>query len=290
MESKIGHARSDDIRKSPSIQPVGELLREWRRRRRMSQLDLATETEISTRHLSFLETGRSQPSRDMLLRLAEHLQIPLRERNVLLNRAGFASAFAERQLADPSLELARSAIDLLLAAHYPLPAFVVDRHWTLVASNGALRPFLKGVDAALLRPPVNVLRLTLNPRGIAPRLANYQEWRLHVLGKLHRQISVSGDAVLLELLHEFRNYPVPRGVETATSSSVTPECTRIVIPFQLHTEAGILSFFSTTTIFGTPIDITLSELSLESFYAADAATAVAMQKAGGQNSSSAVPP
>jgi transcriptional regulator with XRE-family HTH domain len=262
-----------------SIRPVGDLLREWRQRRRMSQLDLATEAEISARHLSFLETGRSQPSREMLLHLAEQLQIPLRERNVLLNAAGFASVFPERQLADPTLAVARKAIDVVLAGHSPFPAFAIDRYWTLVASNGALRPFLSGVDPALLRPPVNVLRFTLHPGGLGSRLANYHEWRSHVLDKLRRQIAASGDPVLIELLHEFRNYPAPDGAVAASIASTDQDCHRIVVPFQLATETGILSFFSTTTIFGTPVDITLSELSIESFYPADTATAEAFRKA-----------
>jgi hypothetical protein len=166
----------------------------------------------------------------------------------------------------------------VLAAHNPFPAFAVDRHWTLVASNGAFTPFLDGLDPTLLRPPVNVLRLTLNPGGLAPRLANYQEWRSHVFDKLRRQILLSGDPVLVELLDEFRNYPVLDGA-VSTSAPSNQELHRLVVPFQLRTETGILSFFSTTTIFGTPIDITLSELSLESFYPADAATAEALRKA-----------
>lgn len=258
---------------------MGDLLREWRRRRHMSQLDLATEADISARHLSFLETGRSQPSRDMLLHLAEQMQIPLRERNVLLRAAGFASVFPERQLADPALEVVRKAIDVILAGHSPYPAFAVDRHWTLVASNKAFTPFLGRLDPELLRPPVNVFRLTLNPRGLASRLANYREWRAHVLDKLRRQIEVSGDAVLVELHRELRSYPLPGGVVSTSAPSLNDNRHRIVVPFQLRTEAGILSFFSTTTIFGTPVDITLSELSLELFYPADAATADTLRKA-----------
>jgi transcriptional regulator with XRE-family HTH domain len=257
----------------------------------MSQLDLAAEAGISARHLSFLETGRSQPSRDMLLLLAAQLQVPLRERNVLLQAAGFASVFPERQLAEPALEVVRKAIDVMLAAHHPFPAFAVDRHWTLVASNGAFRPFLTGVDPVLLRPPVNVLRLTLNPNGLGARLANYLEWRSHVLDKLRRQSEASGDPILFELLQEFRNYPVPAAVDRTPASGTDQEFHRLVVPFQLVTDTGILSFFSTTSIFGTPVDITLSELSLEFFYPADAATAAALRKVAvpsQENSSSVV--
>jgi transcriptional regulator with XRE-family HTH domain len=263
-----------------SLRPVGDLLREWRCRRGLSQLALATEAEISARHLSFLETGRSLPSRDMLLRLAEQLQIPLRERNVLLTAAGFAAVFPERQLTDPALDVIRKAIDVILTAHRPYPAFVIDRHWTLVASNDALTPFLGGIEPALLQSPVNVLRLTLHPGGLAPRLANYHEWRAHVLDKLHQQVALTGNPVLAELREELRDYPAPPGSGVATMpSSVDQQCHRIVVPFQFRTDAGILSFFSTTTVFGTPVDITLSELSLESFYPADSATADALQKA-----------
>ena len=190
-------------------QPVGDLLREWRQRRRMSQLDLASEAEISTRHLSFLETGRALPSRDMVLHLAEQLEVPLRERNILLVAAGFAPVFAERPLADPALQAARKAVDLVLAGHEPYPALAVDRHWTLVAANGAVGRLIAGADAPLLQPPVNVLRLSLHPKGLAPRIANLPEWRAHLLARLHRQIEVSADPVLAELMRELAAYPVP---------------------------------------------------------------------------------
>ena len=190
-------------------QSVGDLLREWRQRRRMSQLDLSLEAEISTKHLSFLETGRSQPSREMVLNLAEQLEIPLRERNVLLVAAGFAPVFAERKLEDPALQAARKAMDLVLAGHEPYPALAVDRHWTLVAANAAVGRLIAGADPALLRPPVNVLRLSLHPKGMALAIANLPEWRAHLLARLRRQIEVSADPVLAELLGELSAYPVP---------------------------------------------------------------------------------
>jgi transcriptional regulator with XRE-family HTH domain len=252
-----------------SIQPVGDLLREWRQRRRMSQLDLALEAEISTKHLSFLETGRSLPSRDMVLNLAERLEVPLRDRNVLLLAAGYAPIFRERPLEDPALQAARKAIDLVLAGHEPYPAIAVDRHWTLVASNRAVAPLLAGVDPSLLRPPVNVLRLGLHPAGLAPRTANLPEWRAHLLERLRRQITISADPVLLQLLGELRAYPAP----TTAAAESDGEHPAVVVPFRLLTEHGELAFFSTTTVFGTPVDITLSELALESFFPADAATA-----------------
>ncbi|HYP26697.1 MAG TPA: helix-turn-helix transcriptional regulator [Blastocatellia bacterium] len=251
-------------------QPVGNLLRDWRRRRRLSQLDLACEAEISARHLSFLETGRSLPSREMILHLAERLEVPLRERNSLLVAAGYAPVFRERPLDDPTLQAARKAIDLVLAGHEPYPAIAVDRHWTLVASNRAIPPFLAGVDPSLLEPPVNVLRLSLHPRGFAPRIVNLEEWRSHLLARLRHQIDASADPVLAELLSELSGYPIPSG--NRYDAPPGTDYAGVAVPLQLATEDGILSFFSTTTVFGTPVDITLSELALESFFPADAAT------------------
>lgn len=247
-------------------QSVGELLRAWRQRRHLSQLDLAGEAEISTRHLSFLETGRSRPSRDMVLRLAERLDIPLRERNVLLVAAGFAPAYPERPLGDPALAAARRAVDLVLAGHEPLPALAVDRHWTLVAANRTVLRLVAGVEEVLLRPPVNVLRLSLHPGGLAPRIANLPEWRAHLLTRLDGQIAATGDPVLADLKAELKSYPA------GVSQRPHQDFGGVLIPMQLRTEAGLLSFFSTTTIFGTPVDITLAELALESFFPADAET------------------
>lgn len=257
---------------------VGSLLRQWRQHRRMSQLDLAGESNISTRHLSFLETGRAQPSREMLLRLAEQLDIPLRERNGLLVAAGYAPIFQERPLENPDLKAARRAIDLLLAGHEPYPALAIDRHWTLVASNRTVRLLLSGIEPSLLQPPINVLRLSLHPLGLAPRIANLAQWRSHLFTRLRRQIEMSADPALAQLLQELQNYPVP-----AHASPPAPwELGGIVIPFQLSTPHGILSFISTTTVFGTPMDITLSELALETFFPADAATAKALQQLASQ--------
>jgi transcriptional regulator with XRE-family HTH domain len=255
----------------------------------LSQLELACAAEISARHLCFLENGRSQPSREMLLRLAEHLQVPIRERNLLLNSAGYAPIFPERPLADPELDLARKAIDLILAGHKPYPAFAVDRHWTLVASNDGFAPFLQGINTALLQPPVNVLRFTLHPEGLGPRLANYQEWRAHVIDKLREQCRASADPVLAALLSELSRYPVPRSVAAASPLPVDPACHRFVVPFQLITDRGILSFFSTTTVFGTPVDITLAELSIESFYPADPATAAVLHSVAAETQREVAP-
>ena len=253
------------------VQPVGTLLREWRQRRRLSQLDLASEAEISTRHLSFLETGRALPSRDMVLHLSERLEIPLRERNLLLVAAGYAPVFQERSLTDPELQAARAAMELVLEAHAPNPAIAIDRHWTLVAANRSVAPLLAGVDAELLKPPVNVLRLSLHPKGLAPRVVNLAEWRAHLLERLRRQVDVSADAVLVELLKELRGYPAP------SQPPHKPNGAAVVVPFRLRQGDRVLSFLSTTTVFGTPVEITLSELVLESFFPADAETAEAVK-------------
>lgn len=258
-------------------QPVGGLLREWRRRRRMSQLDLACEADISTRHLSFLETGRSLPSRDMVLHLAERLDVPLRERNVLLVAAGYAPVFSERPLEDPALRAAREAVEMILAGHEPYPALAVDRHWTLVASNDAVGRLLASADPSLLRPPVNVLRLSLHPEGLAPRIANLSEWRSHLLARLRRQIDVTADPVLAELMDELCGYPTPGGAGSDTHAA-GGEYGGVAVPFRLVTEGGALSFLSTMTVFGTPVDVTLSELALESFFPADRATAEALRR------------
>ena len=248
--------------------PVGEHLRTWRQRRRKSQLDLTCDAEISTRHLSFLETGRAMPSREMILHLAEQLEIPMRERNILLVAAGFAPIFPERALDDPALKAARAAIDLILESQKPYPAFAVDRHWKIVASNRALPILFEGVAEHLLKPPVNGMRLSLHPQGMAPRIVNLTEWRDHLFSQLRHQVDLTADPVLVELLRELSDYPVPDRTAPKVHDSEPP----IVVPLRVETRVGILSFFSTTMVFGTPVDVTLSELAIESFFAADAET------------------
>jgi transcriptional regulator with XRE-family HTH domain len=260
-----------------SVHPVGELLREWRQRRSLSQLALACDADISQRHLSFVESGRSAPSRDMVLRLAEQLAVPLRERNALLVAAGFAPAYRERTLDDPALAAAREAIDLLLAGHEPYPALAVDRHWTLVVANKRVSLLLAGVDATLLQPPVNVLRLSLHPDGLAPRIANFRDWRAHILARLHRQIDNSADPILLKLIEELKAYPTPPNAKPPRRQAHTVFA-GIAVPLELTTNHGTLSFLSTTTVFGTPVDISLSELAIESFFPADPATKEAMRR------------
>lgn len=251
---------------------AGVYLRMWRQRRRMSQLDFALEAEVSQRHLSFLESGRASPSRDMLLHLAERLDVPLRERNAMLLAAGFAPVYEERTLDDPALAAARDAIGMVLKGHEPFPALAVDRHWHLVASNAALAPLLSGIDdVTLLTPPVNVLRLSLHPRGLAPRIANLAEWRAHLLERLGRQIAVTADSVLEELLRELSAFPGAGNVRSLRTT-IPADNGGVFVPLKLVTDAGLLSLISTTTVFGTPRDITLSELALEAFFPADTQT------------------
>jgi transcriptional regulator with XRE-family HTH domain len=264
---------------SPSIavraapRAFGDYLRDWRQRRRLSQLDLAQEAEISTRHLSFVETGRSAPSREMVLRLAERLDIPLRERNALLVAAGYAPMYRERPLDDPALAPARRAVELILKSHEPYPALAVDRHWNLVAANRMLPHLMQGADASLLQAPVNVLRLSLHPQGLAPKIANLVQWRAHVFERLRQQIHATGDSALAALLEELRAYAATEGGD----DNLEGELLGVAMPFRFRTPTGTLNFISTTTIFGTPIDVTLQELALETFFPADEATAQALR-------------
>lgn len=253
--------------------PIGALLRDWRQLRRFSQLDLALEAEISQKHLSFIESGRSRPSREMVLLLAEHLGVPLRERNALLLAAGYAPIYPERALEDPSLDAARGAIDLILKGHEPYPAIAIDRHWTLLAYNDAVTRLIGLVtDAELLKPPVNVLRLSLHPQGLAPFILNFAEWRAHLLARLRQQVRATADSRLGELLGELMSYAHPGA---GTSHEAEAEAA-IVVPMLLKLGDTTLSLISTTTVFGTPVDVTLSELALETFFPADTVTAAAL--------------
>ncbi len=258
---------------SPSAS-FGALLRVWRQRRRRSQLDLALDAEVSQRHLSFVESGRAAPSREVVVRLAEQLDVPLRERNVLLLAAGYAPLYVERPLDDPAMRAARQAVELILRVHAPHPALAVDRHWLMIAANLSVAPLLAGVaDAALLEPPVNVLRLSLHPRGLAPHIANLPEWRAHLLERLRRQVEASADPVLASLLVELAAFDAPPVVSPVAAGPMPHPPDGIAVPLQLDTAQGRLSLISTTTVFGTPVEVTLSELAIEAFYPADDATA-----------------
>jgi len=255
-------------------QPFGERLRDWRQRRHLSQLDLATEMQISARHLSFVETGRSQPSRALVLRMADSLDVPLRERNALLVAAGYAPMYAARPLSDPALGAARAAVDLVLNGHEPYPALLVDRHWTLVAANRAATRFFAHIDPVLLAPPPNVLRVTLHPGGLAPRIVNLAQWRTHVLQRLSRDLELTADATLAQLIGELRGYPGGEEEEPG------PDFGGVLVPLRIRSAAGVLSMFSTTTVFGTAVEVTLSELMLEAFYPADDFTASVLRQLG----------
>jgi transcriptional regulator with XRE-family HTH domain len=247
---------------------VGPLLRSWRLRRRLSQLELALDAGVSTRHLSFVETGRSRPSEQMVLHLAEQLEVPLRERNDLLLAAGYAPVYRRRGLEEPELEPVKDALDRLLAAHEPFPAVVIDRQFEMIAANGALAPLLEGVAPHLLDPPVNTLRVALHPEGMAPRIANLGEWRAHLLTDLAREAQASGDPALKTLYDELASYPGPQ---------VEPHAYDVFVPLRL---AGGLTFLSTRTTFATAVDVTVSELAVEAFFPADAATAAALRAPG----------
>ncbi len=251
----------------------GELLREWREHRRLSQMELALDAEISTRHLSFVETSRSQPSREMVLRLAEQLDVPLRERNHLLLAAGYAPVYGETPLDSPSMAAVRETVRTLLAAHEPFPALVVDRAWNLVEANRSLQPLLVGIDPALFVPPVNVLRLALHPGGLASRIVNLGEWRGHLLGRLKRQAALTADPQIAALYEELRAYPCdqPEPLDHGAGE--------VMLILRLRHEAGELTFFTTIATFGTPADVTVSELAIESFYPADPRTAEILRAA-----------
>ncbi|HEV2061064.1 MAG TPA: helix-turn-helix transcriptional regulator [Solirubrobacteraceae bacterium] len=247
---------------------VGTLLRGWRRRRQLSQLALALDAGVSTRHLSFVETGRARPSRELVMHLAEQLEIPLRERNGVLLAAGYAPAYGQRELTEHEMGPVREALERVLAAHEPYPAVVVDRHWGMIAANRTVAVLTSGVAEHLLEPPVNVLRLALHPAGLAPRVVNLSEWRTHLLDRLRRQVVASGDPALAALHRELQSYP--EGQPTPTHDLTT---SAIAVPLRLRHDGGELAFISTVTTFGAAVDITVAELSIEAFLPADAATA-----------------
>ena len=252
---------------------TGSLLRDWRERRSLSQLALASRSAVSTRHLSFIETGKSRPSREMILHLAERLDVPLRERNRLLLAGGYAPIFDERPLESGEMAAVRDALERLLEAHLPYPAIVVDRRWDVVLRNEAAGAFLAGVAPALLEPPVNGLRIALHPDGMAPAIVNFAEWSAHILARLDRTITLTGDPELRTLRDELAAYP---GVADPSVLRRTGPADDVMLTLQLRGPTGNLSLFATQTVFGTPTDITLAELSIEAFYPADGATASAL--------------
>ena len=261
---------------TPGPASFGDHLRTWRQQRHLSQLELADEADISTRHVSFMETGRTNPSRDMVLRLCERLAIPLRERNALLVAAGYAPMYRERALDDPALAAARQAVELVLKGHEPCPAIALDRCWNVVAANRAAQALLAAhVSPELLAPPVNVFRLSLHPDGLASGIANLAQWRHHLFERLRQQIHATADPALLALQAELLEYPAP---EESPPLVMAGEMLGVVMPFCFESVHGMLSLISTTTIFGTPVDVTLQELAVESFFPADAFTAQVLRE------------
>ena len=259
----------------PDRAPVGSFVREWRERRSLSQLELASRSAVSARHLSFIETGRARPSREMVLHLAERLQVPRRERNRLLLAAGYAPVFGERSTDDDEVEPEREALERFVAAHEPYPAFVVDRLRNLVAANQAVEVLTAGVAPELLEPPANALRIALHPDGLAPHIVNFDEWSGHVLWHLRRDIAVVGGDELEELYAELARYP---SVNARRDALELPSAADIVLPLRLRRAGGELSFFSTMAVFGTRLDVTLAELAIEAFYPADRETAAALRQ------------
>jgi transcriptional regulator with XRE-family HTH domain len=255
---------------------VGSLLREWRQRRRITQLELALDSGVSTRHLSFVETGRSKPGRDMLLRVLERLDLPYRERNQILLTAEHAPAFPERPLADPALAPVRNALEEILSAHEPFPAIAFDRGWNVVAANDAAGALVGGaeIDPALLEPPVNLLRLGLNPRGLAPLIINFEHWRSHFVRRLARQVALTGDDELDALLEEIAGYP---GQDESDAGPA--EEGDALGPVRIRAQGGgEWSFFGMFAGFDTPFDVTTSELALELLYPADKQTEQGFRK------------
>lgn len=247
---------------------VGDLLRDWRTRRRRSQMDLAIDVGVSTRHLSFVETGRSRPSPELVLAIAHHLDVPLRERNGLLLAAGYAPRFSQMSLDDPAMDHVRASIQRMLDAHDPYPGAVVDRQWNIAMVNRAGQMLAQGLPAHVLGPPLNVYRLCLHPDGLARRTTNFVDWATYLLGQLRRSIVLTGDPSLTALLDEVSSYPNVVQIAPLVAVSGREEAP-LLVPFQLATPLGELSLFTTLTTFGTPLDVTLDELAIELFFPAD---------------------
>jgi transcriptional regulator with XRE-family HTH domain len=248
--------------------PVGELLRDWRTRRRRSQMDLALDAGVSTRHLSFVETGRSRPSPELVLALAHHLDVPLRERNALLLAAGYAPRFSQMGLDDSAMDHVRASIQRMLDAHDPYPGVAIDRQWNVAIANNAAMLMTVGLPTSVLGPPLNVYRLCLHPDGLARRTNNFADWASYLLRQLRRSIALSGDATLESLLGEVSSYPNVVQIEPFNTIGSIDE-PPLLVPFRLSTPQGELSLFTTLTTFGTPLDVTLDELAIELFFPAN---------------------
>ncbi|MEU4452387.1 helix-turn-helix transcriptional regulator [Nocardioides sp. NPDC023903] len=253
---------------------VGELLRDWRERRRRSQLEVAIAADVSARHLSFIETGRSGPSRTMIERLCEELEVPLRERNRPYLAAGFAPVYQERPLDD--LGVARSAVEAVLTAHEPYPACAVDVRWDMVATNRPMELFLAPLSDALRQPRLNMLRATLHPDGLAAQVRNYTQWRAHVVGRIRRQLDRTAADGLAELLEDVEGYPAPRGADVEAPAVTARDGALPVLPLLLRTSLGDLSFLYVLSVIGAPRDVTVDEIAVEAMFPADDATREAL--------------
>jgi transcriptional regulator with XRE-family HTH domain len=250
---------------------VGAMLRDWREDRRRSQMDLALDVGVSTRHLSFVETGKSKPSPELVLALAENLEVPLRERNAMLLAAGYAPQYHQTSLDDEAMAGVRDALSMLIAAHDPYPAVVVDRWWNVVMANDGSMALLGGVPEHLLEPPLNAYRVTLHPEGMSSRIENLAEWAHHLLATLDRQVAITRDPQLRDLLDEVRAYPNIAALDATWRTRSAPPA--VLVPLRLRVDGAVQSWFSTNTSIGTPVDITLDELHVELFHPADEATA-----------------
>ncbi|MEV6168469.1 helix-turn-helix transcriptional regulator [Streptomyces sp. NPDC051954] len=261
----------------PAAEGVGPLLRAWRERRRVSQLELALRADSSARHISFVETGRSRPSEEMVLRLAEHLDVPVRERNALLLAAGYAPRYRETPLADPALDTLREGIERLIQGYEPYPAFVVDATYDVVAANRGILTLLEGLPESLLVPPLNAMRLTLHPEGLAPRIRNLREWRGHLLAQMERQIALQRSQPLRELYAEVAAYPVPEEAEAEPADEPSEPVPPFALPMRIEHDGRVLSFISSISTFNTPMDVTVAELAIETLLPADPATVKYLQ-------------
>ncbi|MFJ4500259.1 helix-turn-helix domain-containing protein [Streptomyces sp. NPDC088864] len=250
---------------------VGPLLRSWRERRRISQLELALRAGSSARHISFIETGRARPSEEMVLRLAEHLEVPVRERNALLVMAGYAPHYTETALDDPAMGALRDGLDRLLRGYDPYPAFVVDGTYTVVAANQGMTRLLDGVPDRLLAPPLNAMRLTLHPEGLAPRIRNLRAWRADLLTQMERQIALVRSAELRALYEEVAGYPLPPGADREEGRPAGPSVP-FALPLVIEHDGRVLSFVASIATFNTPMDVTVAELAVETLLPADAET------------------
>ncbi|MFE0250875.1 helix-turn-helix domain-containing protein [Streptomyces sp. NPDC059010] len=262
---------------TPADQGVGPLLRAWREQRRVSQLELALRADSSARHISFIETGRSRPSEEMVLRLAEHLEVPVRERNALLLAAGYAPHYPETPLDDPALDALRAGMEQLIQGYEPYPALVVDAMYNVHAANRGILMLLDGIPEHLLKAPLNAMRLTLHPEGLAPRIRNLREWRGHLLAQMDRQIALRRSEPLRRLYEEVAAYPVPEEEPPGTDAEPAVAVPYFALPMQIEHEGRVLSFISSISTFNTPMDVTVAELAIETLLPADPATVKYLQ-------------